>query len=416
MKSELLKQIFIEFCESQTHLEGLLSKVPNAQKAKIAISFGAFLRRPLSIAQTLGVDFKLTPEEFWSMSFIRLKKFSPIYDLFEVLWDRLPEIPSDGSLQDFPQKLTETWISDWGQDAAKSYARILSQDPLTTIRLHRRARANEEEMNAHFKTDGFPKSRAGRYSPYARVFKGYAPVLATSFFEKGFFEIQDEGSQVMSMFALSPEMVAPLLFEMPSAEKKDVNVAALMKHFETLPAMTVVDACAGGGGKTLAMADLMSGQGRIYAYDVYDRKIQSLKKRAERAEERSIQAVCLKGDDLSPLKKFYGSADRVFLDSPCNGAGVLRRNPDTKWNRKPYAEKEGFLPIEELQQKVVRDYYPLVKRGGKLVYGVCTFQKSETIDQVKWIQSDFPDLKLECSGFLGPYETDGFFMASFTKV
>ena len=416
MKSEPLKKIFIEFCESQTHLDGLLAKVNPSIKAKIALTFGAFLRRPLTIADAMGVNFHMTPEEFWSLNFIKLKKFSAIYDLFEILWDRLPDLPTEGGLQDFPTEMTESWIQDWGKDAAIQYARLLSQDPLTTLRLHRRARADEAKLLDYFKTENFPKSRVGRYSPFARVLKGYAPVLNTPFFKDGWFEIQDEGSQVMSMFALSPESVAPLLFPTPSFSKKEVDAKVLITNFESLSPLTVVDACAGGGGKTLALADLMAGQGRVFAYDVVERKIQSLRKRAERAGERSIQAVCLKpADEFTELNAFHQTADRVFVDSPCEGGGVLRRNPDAKWSRKPYSEKEGFLSIEALQQKVIRDYFPLTKKGGKFIYGVCTFQKSETLDQVKWIEANFPELNLECSGFIGPHETDGFFMASFVR-
>jgi 16S rRNA C967 or C1407 C5-methylase (RsmB/RsmF family) len=152
--------------------------------------------------------------------------------------------------------------------------------------------------------------------------------------------------------------------------------------------------------------------------DSIEKKIQSLRKRAERSPDRNIQAVLLKPDEEArqvQLSKFNQSADRVLVDSPCGGHGVLRRNPDSKWNRKPLPNLENSLDITDLQKKVVTDYAPLVKIGGELIYGVCTFSKKETLDQVDWIKSNLQGFELQSQGFVGPYDTDGFFMASFIR-
>ena len=118
-----------------------------------------------------------------------------------------------------------------------------------------------------------------------------------------------------------------------------------------------------------------------------------------------------------PLEPFKNTADVVLVDAPCSGLGVLRRNPDIKWNRKPPSVKEveAEMSIEDLQKKVLGSYAPLVKSGGRLVFGVCTFAKSESVDQVDAFLAENPEFKLESAGFVGPFDTDGFYMASFLK-
>jgi len=418
MKSDILSLVFAEFCESQIHFDSLLSKVHPHQKPKVARYLGAFLRRPWTLAEHFGIRLEDSPEAFWELSFIRLKKHDGIHRLLAEIWQSGGEIPTEGGAHDFPTRILKEWEKDWGTERAAQMARLLSQEPLTTIRTHRRARAHEQESQAGTSwLDTFDvKARVGYYSPLARVFKGFAAVQKNPLFQEGYYEIQDEGSQVMSLFALNPDAISPRLSEAPSIARKKFEADPKLLEKFNLGALTVIDACAGAGGKTLAMADALGGQGRVYAYDVFEKKIQALRKRAERAQERNIQAVLLSREPEAQIASFYGKADRVLIDSPCTGLGVLRRNPDIKWNRKPLQAKvlEHQVPITELQRQVVKHYAPLVKVGGEMTYGVCTFSKSETLEQVEWIQQNFPRLKLKHSGFIGPHETDGFFMASFT--
>lgn len=408
-----LSRFFAQFCETQTHFDSLLSKIDSNQKSKIAGKMGVFLRRPWALAKHYGIELAPSAREFWEQGFVRLKKSPAIHELLTELWKSDHGIPNEGTLDDFPAAMTESWTEDWGADTAAAMARLLSQDPLTTIRLNRKAdRAALIEQVG----EG-PKTRDGYYSPRAMVFKGYASVLRTEAFKKGWLEIQDEGSQLMSAFALADETAAKSLHPAPALRRLPFDAKLLEAELAAMKPQTVVDACAGSGGKTLAIADFMRGQGRVYAYDVYARKIQALKKRVERSGESSIQAIHLDPAKRDALSPFEGKVDRLLLDSPCSGWGVLRRNPDIKWPRKPRvvsAEKPD-RDITELQHDVIRSYLPLLKPGGVFTYGVCTFQRSETVAQVEWIQKHFPDLELRHSGFIGPHETDGFFMASFSR-
>ena len=420
MKSAILSEIFADFCESQTHFDSILSNVHVLQRAKVATFLGAFLRRPLTLAAHFGVSLAESPEEFWAMGFIRLKKNEGIHELLKKIWESGGDYPNQGSEIDFPTALVNEWTADWGPEITKKMCMFLSQEPLTTIRLHRRAREDEEKMKTVFAADErLPKFRLGNFSILARVFKGFAPVTKLPLFQEGWYEIQDEGSQLMSIFALESDQVKTALSPAPSvAPKPDLQFFGKTALSNIVP-RTVIDACSGAGGKALAMADLMRGQGRIFAYDIYEKKIQALRKRSERAQDRNIQGVLMKASEearTEQLKEFHKSADRVLVDSPCSGLGVLRRNPDIKWSRKPHSQEIVQVDITLLQQKVISDYAPLTKVGGELIYGVCTFSKRETVDQVEWIQQNFPNFKLKSSGFIGPYDMDGFFMAAFERT
>jgi 16S rRNA C967 or C1407 C5-methylase (RsmB/RsmF family) len=420
MKSSILSEVFAELCESQTHFDSLLSKVNPHQRPKVAVYLGAFLRRPLTIAAHFGIDLAESPEEFWQLSFIRLKKHPGIHEVLKRMWESGGDYPNQGSIIDFPTSLVNEWLQDWGKETTEKMCVFLSQDPLTTIRLHRQAREHEEEWKKEFSSSpDLPKFRLGNYSILARVFKGFAAVQKSELFQKGWYEIQDEGSQLMSIYALESEKVKSALSPLPSVAAKKDMVFFGKDDLNTIPAMTVIDACSGAGGKALAIADLLRGQGRVYAYDVYEKKIQSLRKRAERSPDRNLQAVLLKSDETEraeQLSRFRNSADRVLIDSPCGGHGVLRRNPDSKWNRKPMPSLGHDLAITDLQKKVVNDYSSLVKVGGEMIYGVCTFSKKETLDQVDWMKETLTGFELQSFGFVGPYDTDGFFMASFKRV
>jgi len=218
----------------------------------------------------------------------------------------------------------------------------------------------------------------------------------------------------MSAFALFPDEVGRILSKTPVTEKAErVAIPSSLRS----EGVRVIDACAGAGGKTLALADLMRGRGQVFAYDIYEKKIKGLKLRLERAQENNIKAVLIPEDQPDFLDSFRNTADVVLVDAPCTGYGVMRRNPDIKWNRKPLElyKREGDRPITELQEDILKGYASLAGQSGRVVYGVCTFNRSETVDVVTKFLASHPDFKLETMGFVGPYDTDGFFMASFKR-
>lgn len=183
--------------------------------------------------------------------------------------------------------------------------------------------------------------------PDALVLKERANVFLTDAFKEGLFEVQDANSQ----------LVAPLL---------DVQ-----------PGMRVVDACAGAGGKTLHIASLMQNKGQLIAMDLYESKLKQLKLRAKRNSAFNIEYRLI--DSTKVIKKLHEKADRVLIDAPCSGLGVLKRNPDAKWKLQP----EFIDNIRKVQSEVLENYSKMVKPGGKLVYATCSILPSENQEQIK---------------------------------
>ena len=173
-----------------------------------------------------------------------------------------------------------------------------------------------------------------------------ANVFQTEAFKKGYFEVQDASSQLV-------------------AEILDVK-----------PGQRVVDTCAGAGGKSLHLAALMENKGQLISMDIYGSKLKELKRRARRNGAHNIDTREITSTKV--FKKLYGTADRVLIDAPCTGLGVLRRNPDSKWKMQP----EFLEKITKTQYEIIRSYSKIVKPGGKMVYATCSIIPQENNDQV----------------------------------
>ncbi len=219
--------------------------------------------------------------------------------------------------------------------------------------------------------------------PDALRLKERSNVFITEAFKNGWFEVQDASSQ----------LVAPFL---------DVK-----------PGQRVVDTCAGAGGKTLHLAALMENKGQLIALDIYGNKLKELKRRAKRDGAHNVETRAI--DSTKVIKKLYDTADRVLIDAPCTGLGVLKRNPDAKWKLQPdFLEK-----IMVTQQQILQDYSRIVKPGGKLVYATCSILPQENIQQVKKFLSseagkDFSLIK-DSNIYACKTGFDGFYMALLEK-
>ena len=213
--------------------------------------------------------------------------------------------------------------------------------------------------------------------PDALKLKERSNVFRHSLFEEGFFEVQDAGSQT----------IAPFL---------DVE-----------PGMRVIDACAGAGGKTLHLACLMKNKGKIIAMDVEAFKLEELKNRARRNGISLIETRLIEG--TKSIKGLSESCDRLLLDVPCTGSGVLRRNPDAKYK----ITRDFFRRVTALQGEILQDYSRMLRPGGKLVYATCSLFADENQNRVSAFLEKNPDFMLEREHMHYPSETgfDGFYMA-----
>ncbi len=217
----------------------------------------------------------------------------------------------------------------------------------------------------------------------ALVLEERANVFMSPLFKEGFFEVQDASSQ----------LVAPFL--------------------EVEPGMRVVDACAGAGGKTLHLASLMQNKGQIIAMDLYESKMKQLKLRAKRNGAFNIEYRII--DSTKVIKKLHDKADRVLIDAPCSGLGVLKRNPDSKWKL-----QEAFIDdIKKTQQEILQNYSKMVKPGGLVVYATCSVLPSENQLQINnFLQTEWgKKFTLIEDKIILSYQTgfDGFYMAKLKR-
>jgi len=211
----------------------------------------------------------------------------------------------------------------------------------------------------------------------ALLLEEFSNVFSLSLYHNGYFEVQDSGSQ----------MIAPF-----------VNAKQGMR---------VVDACAGTGGKTLHLAALMQNKGRIIALDTAVWKLDVLKQRALRAGVSIIETKPI--ETTKVIKRLAGTADRVLIDAPCSGLGVLRRNPDAKWKITPAKVKKLITE----QREILASYCRMVKPDGMLIYATCSILPSENRRQVDNFLAAHPEFKFLEDKTIGPdtFNCDGFYMA-----
>ena len=206
-------------------------------------------------------------------------------------------------------------------------------------------------------------------------------LFASPLFKAGLFEVQDASSQKVASF------------------------------LDVKPGMHVIDACAGAGGKTLHLSALMESKGRIVSLDTELWKLEELRKRAKRAGAQNIETRLIENNTINKLKN---SADRVLLDVPCSGLGVIKRNPDAKWKLKP----EFIDNIRTTQQKILTEYADMVKLGGQIVYATCSILPIENTQQVETFLQHNASFEMVKQEIISPNQSgfDGFYMALLKKV
>ncbi|WP_375562672.1 RsmB/NOP family class I SAM-dependent RNA methyltransferase [Bernardetia sp. OM2101] len=218
-------------------------------------------------------------------------------------------------------------------------------------------------------------------------------IVRNALYKDGFFEIQDASSQLIAYF-----------LDVDSDKNKSLQI---------------IDTCAGAGGKSLHIASLLKNKGQITAMDIYENKLIELRKRANRADVHNIKTYSIKREgkniDYNQFKPFYNSADRVLIDAPCSGLGVLSRNPDAKWK----LNLDFLEEIKQTQQNILQEYSKMTKKGGKLVYATCSILPSENQNQVEiFLNSEAgKDFKFIEDKKILSHQTgfDGFYMAILDK-
>ncbi|GAB3439408.1 RsmB/NOP family class I SAM-dependent RNA methyltransferase [Massilia solisilvae] len=292
-----------------------------------------------------------------------------------------------------PQWLYDKLVAQFGEQETLELAAVLNTPAPLDLRVNS-IKANRDDVIAELATAPI----IAEPMPYAplglRVHK--KPALQNlPLFKSGAIEVQDEGSQVLA------QLVGARRGEM------------------------VVDFCAGAGGKTLALGAIMRNTGRLYAFDVSEKRLAKLKPRLARSGLSNVHPVVIAHERDAKVKRLAGKIDRVLVDAPCSGLGTLRRNPDVKWRQQPQAIAE----MQEKQLSILDGASRLVKSGGRLVYATCSLLNEENdavVEQFLATHDDFAlvpmsaalaeqKIPLEMDKYLKllphKHNTDGFFAA-----
>lgn len=276
------------------------------------------------------------------------------------------------------------WLNELGsaelKDAWPREREALGQEAKRVIRANT-LKCTRDEL-AHALTQERVVTRPVAGCPTALEVTSNSALFRTKAFKEGMFEQQDAGSQLIGAF-LDPK-----------------------------PSERVIDACSGSGGKTLHLAALMQGKGTIIATDTEFWKLQDLKHRARRAGAFNIETRVI--DSTKVIKRLYDSADKVLIDAPCSGVGVIRRMPDSKWRD----GRERLGEIRKTQMDILERYSKMAKVGGIVVYSTCSILPSENELQIKaFLERNQGKFELIEDKHLMPSGgTDGFYMAKLKRL
>ncbi len=274
-----------------------------------------------------------------------------------------------------PLWLVRRWVARFGFDKTLKLCEKINTIPPITVRANRLKIDREELISvcSSYVEQIAPTDN----SPDGLYFtKPLVPIHESEAFKKGLFQVQDEAAQLVTIM-LNP-----------------------------LPGETILDACAGLGGKTGHIAQLMKNEGSIIACDTDIKKLESLKKEMKRLGIDVVQTICkdiLKAD----LSDFGTQFDKVLVDAPCSGMGVLRRNPDAKWKR----TKKDLARLAIRQERMLLSVANLVKAGGSLLYAVCSCETRENEAVIEGFLKQRPDflIKKELRTYPDNSDMDGFF-------
>ena len=294
---------------------------------------------------------------------IGTRELEPLLRPIEVAWVRELKAQPTGELPpavqaELPDWLWERLAAQYGEEEALAMARFLQQTAPLDLRVNI-LKATRDAVLERLRAEGI-SAEAMPISPLGIRLAEKVALHRHPLFLDGSIEVQDEGSQVLAY------LVAPRRGEM------------------------VADFCAGAGGKTLALGALMHNSGRLYAFDVSERRLANLKPRLARSGLSNVHPQLIANERDQKLKRLAGKFDRVLVDAPCSGLGTLRRNPDLKWRQKP-------RDIEELTAKqaaILAAAAKLVKAGGRLIYATCSLLTEENEGIVEAFLAQRADFRL----------------------
>ncbi len=269
---------------------------------------------------------------------------------------------SPAALADVRDWFWEKLVAQYGEIEAMTICRSMFEQASLDLRVNT-IKASREDVLTRMLAENTVKDNVIAVTPYSPVGIRMGARLNISkhiLFTEGQIEVQDEGSQLLSY------LVAPKRGQM------------------------VADLCAGAGGKTLALGALMKNTGRLYAFDVSEKRLNNLGKRLKRSGLSNLQAQLINNENDLKLKRLNGKFDRVLVDAPCSGLGTLRRNPDLKWRQ----TEQDVAELNVKQSNILARAAKLCKAGGRVVYATCSLLRDENEAIAEAFLAAHPEFKL----------------------
>ena len=377
----------------------------HADRAFVAETVFAVLRRGRSLEACCASQLSDRRRLLACLAVVRgwsQRELAPVLKASEEAWLAAVKAASDADLPpavrcDLPDWLYTRLESQFGADEVVPLAAALNQPAPLDLRANT-LKMSRDILLEKLSAEGIAAT-AGALSPWAIRLRDKPALAKHPLFLEGAFEVQDEGSQLLGL------LLEPKRGEM------------------------VVDFCAGAGGKTLLLGAMMRNTGRLYAFDVSDKRLANLKPRLARSGLSNVHPGRIEHERDQKVKRLAGKCDRVLVDAPCSGLGTLRRNPDLKW-------RQSEASVAELTQKqaaILEAAARLLKPGGRLVYATCSLLAEENDAIVQgFLAANVGFRLLPASEILGrqgveiegemlrllPHRqaTDGFFAAALERV
>ncbi len=271
-----------------------------------------------------------------------------IFDMFAkpVSIPKESSIARIGTEYSFPDWMIQRLIDQYGESEAEKLCKSLNEQAPLTLRVNT-LKTTVHNCQAELSTHGIETTKT-LLSPFGLNLSKYVNIFSLPIFRDGWFEVQDEGSQLL------PFLVDPK------------------------PNIKLLDLCAGAGGKTLEFAALMKNRGEIFATDVNSFRLEELRKRTKRAGVQNVRVKAIQAvEDLA--EQYSNFFDIIFVDAPCTGLGTIRRNPGLKW----IVTEQMVNEMAVKQRSILHSSVPFVKEGGRIVYATCTLLKQENEDVVE---------------------------------
>lgn len=274
----------------------------------------------------------------------------------------IDEVNYLGIVQSHPNWMVRRWINRFGFDETVKLCEENNKRPVMSLRINS-TKITAAEFEKYF-TDKNLYFRKGNYADNFFITKTMSKIYTDELFRKGYFSIQDESA------GLATALVDP---------KKDE---------------LIIDVCSAPGGKTSYISELMGNEGKIIAVEKYLSRIEVMKKNLERLGVKNVKLI---HDDINePTSKelkesLIGKADKILVDAPCSGLGVLSKKPDIKWKR----ELEDIMKLQKLQLEILENSIKYLKPGGAIIYSTCTIEKEENFDVVQLFLSGHPEFTID---------------------